>query len=154
MKRVIVPGLLFVCGIGIGYWLANAPRSVNKPESTSAPVPAVKPAPKLVTLTLSAEIDGSDRFIFTRDNVWNDHGRWQAPKNITFNGQPWIDVFIAPEGWTELAEKLDLSQAALTTRKGRDVIALEHTADGFDLYFVDSQMGSAIYEAVITIPEK
>lgn len=154
MKRVIVPGLLFVCGIGVGYLLANRPLTIAKPEAIAAPAPVAKPAAKIVTLTLSAEIDGSDRFIFTRDNVWNVHGRWQAPKHIRFNGQPWIDVFIAPEGWTELAAKLDLSKVALTTRKGRDVIALEHTADGFDLYFVDSQMGSAIYEAVITIPEK
>ncbi len=154
MKRVIVPGLLFVCGIGIGYLLANRTHDIAKPEPISTPAPAVKSTPRLVTLTLSAEIDGSDRFIFTRDNVWNDHGRWQAPKKLTLNGKPWIDVFIAPEGWTELAARLDLSKAALTTRKGRDVIALEHTAEGFDLYFVDSQMGSAVYEAVITIPEK
>lgn len=152
MKRVVVPGLLFVCGIAVGYLLANRPSAIARPEPTSPK--RVQPEPRFATVTISAGIDGSDRFIFTRDNVWNDHGRWQAPKHIRFNGQPWIDVFIAPEGWTELAAKLDLSKVALTTRKGRDVIALEHTADGFDLYFVDSQMGSAIYEAVITIPEK
>jgi hypothetical protein len=35
-----------------------------------------------------------------------------------------------------------------------DLITLDHTADGFDLYCADSLPGSAPYEVVISVPYK
>ena len=107
-----------------------------------------------VELTLSATVDGSERFIFTRDNVWDDHGRWQPPKDVLFNGAAWLDLGQAPDDWTEFAAKLDLTKAHIVTRSGRDIVALESTAEGFDLYFADTQMGAAKYAVTISIPRK
>jgi hypothetical protein len=86
--------------------------------------------------------------------VWNDHGHWQEPKDVLFNGKPWEDLSRAPTGWLELAAKLDLSKARITTRNGRDIIALEPTAEGFDLYMADTFMGAAKYSVTISIPLK
>ena len=106
----------------------------------------------MVTLTISGIIDGSDRFIFTRDHAWNEHGRWGPPQRILFNGVPWEDLSQAPEGWQELAKDLDLRRARLVTRERRDMVALEQTAEGFDLLFADAQMGAGKYSATISIP--
>ena len=110
--------------------------------------------PERVEITISATVDGSERLIFTAGSVWNDHGQWQHPKDVVFNGQPWEDLSQAPSGWSELAPTLDLLKAAITVRNGRDVIALEPTAEGFDLYFADTQMGSARYSVTVSIPKK
>ena len=53
-----------------------------------------------------------------------------------------------------MAGNLDLPGASIVVRKGRDVIALERTADGFELIFADTQMGAAAYEVTISIPRK
>ena len=99
-------------------------------------------------------IDGSERFIFTQDTAWNNHGHWQAPKDVLFNGTPWDDLSQAPPGWAALAPTLDLGKAAITVRNGRDIIALETTKEGFDLYFADTHMGAAKYSVTISIPRK
>ena len=65
-----------------------------------------------------------------------------------------VPLYEAPSGWSELAPTLDLLKAAITVRNGRDVIALEPTAEGFDLYFADTQMGSARYSVTVSIPKK
>jgi hypothetical protein len=107
-----------------------------------------------VTLSISATIDGSDRFIFTRDTVYNEHMRWSPPRDVVFNGEPWEDLSQPPKGWSELVQALDLTKATIVTRKGRDMIALEPTADGFDLYLADITMGAGPYEVTISIPRK
>jgi hypothetical protein len=73
---------------------------------------------------------------------------------VLFNGEPWMDLSTPPPQWDKLARTLDLPRAELIQRKGRDIIALERTADGFDLYFADTQMGAADYEATISVPVK
>jgi hypothetical protein len=150
-KRLPLCSGLFVAGVLVGLgiaWLAAALRSpVNIGPLTAG-------AQSAITVTLSATIDGSDRFIFTRDNVWNEHGRWQPPQKVLFNGKAWEDLSQAPPGWPELARDLDLPRAGLLTREGRDVIALEVTTEGFDLLFADTQMGAATYSATISIPRK
>ena len=101
---------------------------------------------------MSAIIDGSDRFIFTHDLAYDDHARWSTPKNVIFNGEPWVDLSQPPPGWAELAPGLDLNKANILTRKGRDVIALEPTPEGFDIYFAHTQMGAGQYEVTISVP--
>jgi hypothetical protein len=105
-------------------------------------------------LAITATIDGSDRFVFTRDNVWNEHGRWQPPQRVLFNNEPWLDISVAPANWSELSKDLDLTRARIVQRKARDIIALEPTAEGFDLYFADTHMGADLYEVTIAIPRK
>jgi hypothetical protein len=150
-KRVLLCSGLFLAGVlaGLGIaWLAG----LFRPRVNISP--ATKGSQDAVTVTLSATIDGSDRFIFTRDNVWNEHGRWQPPQKVLFNGEPWEDLSLAPPGWAELAGDLDLRRAGLLTREGRDIIALEATAEGFDVLFADTPMGAATYSATISIPRK
>jgi hypothetical protein len=148
MKRVLLGGLLLVLGMVLGYGIAALTRK-PAPVQTSG-----GPDTRTLTLKISAMVDGSERFIFTRDNVYDEHGRWERPRNVIFNGEPWTDLSTPPPQWEKLAANLDLSKASLVQRKGRDVIALERTAEGFDLYFADTQMGAATYEATISIPLK
>jgi hypothetical protein len=146
MKRVVFGLVLILIGMCLGFGIAKL-----FPQGT----PQAKPsAPETITFTISAHIDGSERFIFTRDNVWNEHGRWQPATEVLFNGEPWTDLAVPPEQWDKIAPQLDLTKAELLQRKGRDIIALERTPDGFDLYFADTQMGAAPYEATIVIPKK
>ncbi len=53
-----------------------------------------------------------------------------------------------------MAGNLDLPGASIVVRKGRDVIALERTAEGFELIFTGTQMGAAAYEGTLSIPKK
>ena len=143
-KRVLLWSALLLTGVVLGLGIAGLFSRASRAIASHG----------AVELTLSATIDGSERFIFTRDNVWDDHGRWQPPKDVLFNGEAWADLGQAPDGWAEFSAKLDLTKARIVSRSGRDIVALETTAEGFDLYFADTQMGSAKYAATISIPRK
>ncbi len=106
--------------------------------------------PKL--LRISATVDGSGRIIVTRQSVHYEHKHWMPPTNVVFAGEPWLDLARTPPAWLEASAHLDLTKAWIVKRKGRDMIALEHTPDGFDVYFCDSPNGSAEYEVTIAIP--
>lgn len=105
-------------------------------------------------LRLTATVDGSDRIIFTRNNVHLEHKFWDIPRNVTLNGEPWLDLDRAPLGWRDFTSGLDLSKAWIVERQGRDVIALEQTSKGFDLYLCDTPNGADKYEATIAIPRR
>lgn len=152
MKRVVPGVVLLLLGIGVGFGLAVLLRRPLK--SMQAPGQTGAAKAEVVTITLSAIIDGSERFIFTGDNVWNEHGRWQPPREVVFNGESWQDLTVPPAQWEKLGPSLDLAKAELVQRKGRDMIALEKTAEGFDLYLADTQMGGAPYEVTIAIPKR
>ncbi len=149
-KRVLLWSGLFLLGVLVGFAITSFLGFMQR-RSDRPLTPASQGAAEL---TLIATIDGSERFIFTRHNIWNEHGRWSPPTDVLFNGQPWEDLSQAPDGWTEFVEKLDLTKATILTRNGRDVIALEPTTEGFDLYIADTQMGAAKYSVTISIPWK
>ena len=145
MKRLLLWAGLFTAGLTIGLALAllmAARERKRDSDANSKPV---------VLVVISATIDDSERFIFTPENVSNIHGQWSPPQKVLFNGEPWRDLSAPPFGWVELAKELDLTSASIVARKGRDVIALERTADGFELIFADTQMGAAAYEVTISI---
>ncbi len=149
-KRVVLCSAIFLSGAIIGLecgWIFGFNKGVGNRRDTHA-------VRNGIIVTFSATIDGSDHFIFTRDSVWNEHGQWQPPRNVLFNSEPWEDLTQPPPRWFELTKDLDLSGARIVTRKGRDLIALETTAEGFDLYVVDSPMGAAQYVVEISIPRK
>lgn len=164
VAAALVLSALFLAGLGLGLLLGRAggwvgtTRPVASPDSGgAAPTPSAVSQRALlppVEITLSAMVDGSDRFVFAGENLWNEHLRWQAPRDVRFNGQPWTDLAVAPPGWPEQARELDLAKARVLNRTGRDVITLEPTPDGFDVYFADTQMGSATYSVTISIPRK
>jgi hypothetical protein len=146
-KRVLVWSGLFVTGVLVGLeltWLENVWQRKAKPEAAS---------PDAVTITLSAVIDGSDRFIFTRESAYNEHMGWAPPRQVVFNGEPWEDLSQPPPGWLQLAPTLDLAKATILTRKSRDLIALESTPEGFDIFFADTPMAAGDYEVTISIPK-
>lgn len=108
--------------------------------------------PRLIRIT--ATVDGTDRLRFTRQALRYEHKAWSPLTDLTFMGDPWSDPTRTPPAWLEMVADLDLSRAWIVKRGGRDVIALEQTPDGFDLYLCDSPNGSAPYEVTIAVPQR
>ena len=113
---------------------------------------AVAAQPKL--LHISGRVDGSGRIIFTPESVRYEHKHWGRPNRVLFDGEPWAKLGRTPAPWRDFGERLDLSKAWVVKRKGRDVIAMEHTPDGFDLYLCDSPNGGAEYAVTVAIPRR
>jgi hypothetical protein len=112
-----------------------------------------RPAAKDAFLTLSGQIDGSERFIFTATGIKWEHLHWSLPSSMRFQGAPWHDLRRTPAKWHALATS-DLAKASIIKRSGRDVIALEHIPDGFILHLSDSPNGAAWYSVTIALPGK
>ena len=104
-------------------------------------------------LTISGEIDGSEKFIFTPEQVKWVHLHWSEPDDMTFKGKPWNNPRKTPAQWAEFAS-LDLPHATIVKRQGRDVVALEPTTRGFILYLSDSPNGAGPYSVTIAIPKQ
>jgi len=146
MKKLLIP---LLCGCALLFsGCATPPAHDSARHHHHAASPYVK------LLSITANVDGSGRIIFTRDNVHYEHKNWQLPTHVTFNDQPWTELNQTPAGWREFCDGLDLSRARIVNREGRDVIALERTAAGFDLYLCDSPVGSADYAVTIAIPKQ
>ena len=109
---------------------------------------------QLQIVRIAARVDGSGRIVFTRGKVFYEHKHWGLPANVLFDGTPWSNIDTTPAQWTDYGSRLDLTKAWVVKRHGRDVIALEHTPDGFDLYLSDSPKGAADYEVTIAIPRR
>ena len=151
MKRGLALVGMFVAGVVVGLALAFGPHRIHStPPILVASAEVVVPPPLLVNM--SAVIDGSDQVSFSRDAVKWQHHQWSRPRNVMFNGEPWPDLNDAPPNWPELAKNLDLTKAVITLREGRDLIILETTIDGFDLFFADTQMGSGPYRVTFPYP--
>lgn len=117
---------------------------------TSANRPPVDP---YAYLTITGQIDGSEKFIFTPERVQWVHRHWSEPDDMTFKGKPWTNPRKTPAQWAQFAS-LDLPHATIVKRQGRDLVALEPTPDGFVLYFDDAPNGAAAYSVTIAIPKK
>lgn len=120
--------------------------------STSCCTTPKPPAP-CEYLTISGLIDGSEKFIFSPAGVKWTHLHWSEPDDMTFKGKPWNNPRKTPAQWAEFAS-LDLAHATIVKRKGRDLVALEPTPDGFILYFDDAPNGASTYSVTIAIPRK
>jgi hypothetical protein len=140
-----------LCGCATSKQAAAVTSSAPGKLETSAGDSADAPV-KLLRIT--ANVDGSGRIVFTSQGVRYEHLNWSPPVDVTFDGEPWSQLDQTPAGWCDLSGKLDLSRAWIVKRAGRDVIALEQTPKGFDLYLCDSPNGSADYEVTIAIPRK
>ena len=108
--------------------------------------------PRLIRIT--AVVDGSDKLSFARNWTKYEHKQWSPLQDVTFEGTSWSDLSKTPPAWLEMADRLDLSRAWIVKRQGRDMIALEHTLEGFDLYLCDSPNGSGPVEVTIAIPQR
>ena len=130
-------------------------KRITKPDSSNVAEgfdDLVKAQPKL--LRISARCDGSGRIIFTRGRVHYKHKHWARPTKVMFDGEPWRRLDRTPAPWRDFAARVDLTKAWIVSRKGRDVIALENTPDGFDLYLCDSPNGAADYTVTIAFPRR
>jgi hypothetical protein len=147
--RFLIPSATFLLGavVALGAaWLFGLLGSTTVHKSD-------EPA-ELVELTLQATIDGSDRFVFSRDKIKHEHGTLGSPRNVYLNSEPWENLNQSPEHWRELARDLDLEKAVLTWRNGRDVAALETEVQGFSLYFADTPLGAGHYAVTVMIPRR
>lgn len=113
---------------------------------------AVAAQPKL--LQISGRFDGSGRIVFRRKTVQYEHRHWGRPQRVLFDGEPWVKLEKTPAPWRDVGKRLDLSKAWIVERSGRDVIALEQTPDGFDLYICDSPNGAGDYVVTVAIPRR
>jgi hypothetical protein len=102
-------------------------------------------------LTITGSIDGSEKFLFTRNRIYWTHLHWSEPVGMKFCGERWVDLKETPKKWAAFSN-LDLAHAYIVTRQGRDIIALETVKDGFILYLSDSPNGADDYSVVIAIP--
>jgi len=107
-----------------------------------------------VTVTLAAVVDGSDRFVFTPKTIVYEHGNQRSAQDVMFGGQPWRDLRQSPAAWPALAAGRNLGKARIVERKGRDVVALEPTPEGFVLWFADTHSGESRYEVTIALPPR
>jgi hypothetical protein len=151
MKTLLLLGL--TAALVTANEIAVSPELERTPMSERSP-DAEQDAAQPKLLRIAGMIDGSGRFIFTREGVRYEHKHWRVPEDVTIDGEPWTDLSHTPPAWREIASRLDLTRAYIFRREGRDVIALEQTADGFDLYLADSPNGAAKYEVTIAIPRR
>ena len=144
--------LLVAAALGFGGFPSDDRPQGDSLAGAPAFEAAVAAQPKL--LHLSGSIDGSGRIVFTRDRVHYEHRHWSRPYQMQFDHEPWLDLDQTPVPWTDFGRTLDLSKAWIAEREGRDVIALEATPDGFDLYLCDSPNGADEYAVTIAIPRR
>jgi hypothetical protein len=145
--------LLMATALSLGAGPAGKPRTTSVSGGVAGAFDdAIAAQPKL--LHISGRVDGSGRIIFTADSVRYEHKHWRRPNHVLFAGEPWTKLDRTPPPWRDFGDRLDLSKAWIVKRRGRDVIALEHTADGFDLYLCDSPNGGADYAVTIAIPRR
>ncbi|QDV58876.1 hypothetical protein Mal33_49010 [Rosistilla oblonga] len=155
MKTFLQITLCVIVATGWSYGgqsLDDVGTSANGSDKTTAFDAALGAQPKL--LRISGRFDGSGRIRFTRRVVRYEHKSWQPPSRVLFDGEPWTKLDRTPAPWRDFGARLDLSKAWIVKRKGRDVIALEHTPDGFDLYVCDSPNGSDDYSVMLAIPRR
>ncbi|MBC8112744.1 MAG: hypothetical protein H7062_00035 [Candidatus Saccharimonas sp.] len=130
-------------------------KKITKPDSRDSVATSddsVEAQPKL--LRIYATVDGTGRIIVTGRTVCYERKRGGQLTQVKFDGEPWSDLDKTPPAWRDIGERLDLTRAWIVKRKGRDVIALETTPDGFDVYFCDSPGGAGDYEVTIAIPRR
>jgi len=137
--------------LGTGAFISAKAELSAQDDATSN---AAKSAAKPKLLRIAAMVDGSGKFVFTRDGVHYENKNWAGPTHVTFDGELWEDLSQTPSAWQDIVKHLDLTKAWIVKRQGRDVIALELTPDGFDLYLCDSPNGADRYEVTIAIPRR
>ena len=153
MKTFLQTLVCFLIATSIGTAAFIAAKDDTDPHRDAVPGgDKVAVEPKLLRIT--ATVDGSGKFVFTRDGVHYEHKNFDEPTDVKFDGEPWEDLSQTPPAWQKIVSHLDLTKARVVKRQGRDVIALELTPDGFDLYLCDSPDGADQYEVTIAIPRR
>ena len=140
---IAIPIRIAVVGKPTGESVGANQVATQQTESSS---------PRFWTVVLSAVVDGSEMFTFSKDEVTHQHKSWGPPTNVLFNGKPWVHLERTPDKWTEHRGKLDLTRAWVVRRSGRDCVAMEKITNGFRVYMADAPNGAAPYSITIAIP--
>ena len=144
--------LLVATALSLGEVPPDKRPSASGSDAVDAFDEAMAAQPKL--LHISARVDGSGRMVFNSKSVRYEHKHWRQPNHVLFDGEPWIKLDRTPVPWRDFGDRLDLSKARIVKRSGRDMIAIEHTPDGFDLYLCDSPNGGSDYSVTLAIPRR
>ena len=111
-----------------------------------------------VHLIVSANIDGSDRLIITRDEARWEHLSWNIPTKVKVNGIKWSlhqSFVLKNAGETKfLPQEVDFSTARVAARSGRDVVAMETQPDRIIIYFADCPLYDAPYSIDVVFNEE
>ena len=150
MNSIPVPAFLGFLLLSSAFGDTPPKQEKTQPEQKTSNYETIDVHPKL--LRISATIDGSGRFKFTRESLKFEHKHWSRPTRVSIDGEPWKNINVTPGPWKDIADRVDLTKAWIVKRDGRDTIALEATPNGFDLYVSDSPNGAAEYTIVIAIP--
>lgn len=137
--------LASVAAIQFDRGLFASPGDLNVDKGTEI-------QPRLIEVT--ATVDGSGRIVFKGQKVRYEHNHWDPPSNVRLDDIIWTELDQTPPTWSQVVDGLDMSGARIVKRTGRDVVALETTKDGFDLYFSDSPNDAADYQVTIAIPRR
>jgi hypothetical protein len=96
-------------------------------------------------------VDGSDKIVITRDGALWNHINWDWPHGaVTINGTQWKPQqknFVTTTGTSKfLPETFSLDSVTLETIQGRDIVALERSANALIVYLNDTPIGPSEYE--------
>jgi hypothetical protein len=104
-------------------------------------------------------IEGSDKIVIRRDGaLWNHSAPWPIRGSASVNGKTWNEktlTYISAAGLAQFVpETFSLENAQLEVIAGRDVVALEKTANAVAIFIDDTLPGSAEYEIAVRFPRK
>jgi hypothetical protein len=155
--KIIRLGIMLLLAFAVASCASRPHTQCCRPLPPTVSVPCFPDSPPVAAvtiLTISAKVDGSGRMVFTDHEARYEHLNWSPPTHVLVDGQPWEPLDKAFADWPRISDGLDLSRAWIVKRAGRDVVALESTPNGFDLYLADSPNGSADYSITIAIPRR
>lgn len=146
--------------------VAGADRSESAAVSPSLSFCMISPLP-LVTnrsgeveavLRFKGRVDGSDKMLLKRDGLFWEHINWGWPEGaVTVNEASWkpADQNYAAPGSNRplLPPGFAFHSAKLEIIKARDVVALEHGADGLIIHMDDTPAGPDDYEFIVRFRE-
>lgn len=109
---------------------------------------------ELYNLEITFPVDGSGKLIFTGYDIIYENISGDPPKQGTFGGEAWEEMDKkSPARWSErLGRRVDLSRVKIVARSARDVLWLEHTTEGCEVYFADTPPGEATYKFTLQLP--
>jgi hypothetical protein len=120
-----------------------------KVHFSAGATPAPRPTGKSATLTLIANIDGSDRVVITSAGANWEHKCWGWPSGVLLNGIAWSPQehpTLSNEGDQLLPAGVDFASARVVSRSGRDLAVLETREDAVIIHFADNPNGHGRYE--------
>jgi hypothetical protein len=106
-----------------------------------------------IVLDIKANIDGCDVLHLSQTGAKWEHRLFQWPSDVSVNGNAW-DITAQPTLSKTGLDDADFLSAKIVNRSGRDIIAMENSTRGLDIYFDDGPPGADAYEIQIAMNRK